>query len=166
MKAALLKEHSKAQAEYISNYIGKDRTKFNELITLFTGSVYRISQRAALTLSKCVDNNPELLTPHLEILIQNLQGTVHVAVKRNTLRVLQDIELPESLWGLTADICFKTLESRDEPIAVKVFAMTVLNNIAQKVPDLKNELRLIIEDQLPYGSAGFKSRAKKVLRTL
>lgn len=166
IKEELLKEHSKAQAEYIAGYIGSDPKRFSELITHFTGPTYRVSQRAAMTLSKCIDNDPGLLTPYLKTLVTNLQGDVHVAVKRNTLRVLQDVELPKPLWGITADICFKTLESNQEPIAVKVFAMTVLNNIVKKEPDLKNELRIIIEDQLPYGSAGFKSRARKIMKQL
>ncbi len=166
IKEELLKEHSKAQAEYIANYIGRDKARFSALVALFTGPIYRVSQRAAMTLSKCIDNHPELLSPHLKSLISNLEGDVHVAVKRNTLRVLQDIQLPKSLWGQMTEICFNVLTSGDEPIAVKVFAMTVLNNIVQKEPDLKNELKIVLEDQLPYGSAGFKSRATKILKTL
>jgi hypothetical protein len=42
----------------------------------------------------------------------------------------------------------------------------VLGNIAQKLPDLKKELQLVVEDQLPYASAGYKSRAKKIIKTL
>ena len=33
-------------------------------------------------------------------------------------------------------------------------------------PEIKPELKLIIEDQLPHQSAGFKSRAKMVLKQL
>jgi hypothetical protein len=49
---------------------------------------------------------------------------------------------------------------------VKVFGMTVLANLCEKLPELKNELRIIIEDQMPYGSAGFKSRGSKILKKL
>ncbi len=166
IKKELLKEHSKAQAEYIANFIGNDAAKFEELMRLFMSSHYRTNQRSAWVLSKCADKYPELIAPHIEPLIKNLKEDIHVAVKRNTLRVLQEIEIPKDLWGLTVDICFNTLASNQEPIAVKVFAMSVLHNIAQKEPDLKNELKMIIEDQLPYGSAGFKSRAKKILKQL
>lgn len=166
IRVELLKEHSKAQATKIADFIGNDTSKFDELIQLFLGDHYRTNQRAAWVLSKCSDRYPELLEPYFEPLIKNLNGHVHVAVKRNTLRVLQDIALPENLWGITVDICFKILESNQEAIAVKVFAMTVLNNIVQKEPDLKNELRIILEDQMDYGSAGFRSRAKKILKTL
>ena len=54
----------------------------------------------------------------------------------------------------------------DEPIAVKVFAMTVAANICKHEPELKNELQLVIEDQLENASAGFRARAKKVFKQL
>ena len=44
--------------------------------------------------------------------------------------------------------------------------MTVLYNITLKIPELADELKIIIEDQMPYGSAGFKSRGKKILKGL
>jgi hypothetical protein len=44
--------------------------------------------------------------------------------------------------------------------------MTVLANLAKKLPELKNELVPLIEDQMPFGSAGFISRGRKVLKEL
>jgi hypothetical protein len=44
--------------------------------------------------------------------------------------------------------------------------MTVLLNIVKYVPELKEELKIIIEDQMPYASAGFQSRGKKTLKAL
>jgi hypothetical protein len=82
------------------------------------------------------------------------------------LRLLQDREIPDTVLEEAADVGFKIMESKGEPIAVKVFAMTMLANICKKVPELKNELKLIIEDQMPYGSAGFRSRGGKILRQL
>jgi len=44
--------------------------------------------------------------------------------------------------------------------------MTVIYNLTEQLPDLARELRLLIEDQYDLGSAGFKSRGKKVLKQL
>ena len=60
-------------------------------------------------------------------------------------------------------ICFSFLQNPKEPIAVRVFSMTVLAQIAKKQPGLKKELTLMIEDQLPYAGPAFRSRARKVL---
>ncbi|MCK5279227.1 MAG: hypothetical protein KAQ62_19445, partial [Cyclobacteriaceae bacterium] len=58
------------------------------------------------------------------------------------------------------------LNSGKEPVAVKVFAMTVLFNIVQVYPELSEELEISIEEQMPFCSAGFKSRGRKVLKAL
>jgi hypothetical protein len=80
--------------------------------------------------------------------------------------MLQFIDIPKKHQGVIADICFKSLIDKKEPIAIRVFSMTVIANLAAKIPELKNELIPIIEEQLPYASAGFVSRGKKVLKEL
>ena len=95
-----------------------------------------------------------------------LKPGIHDAVKRNIVRLLQFISIPRSLQGKVADICFNYLNNPKEAIAVRVFSMTVLANLSTENPELKNELIPLIEDQLPFGSAGFRSRGIKVLRKL
>ena len=166
IRDTLLAEHSKAQSERIADYIGDSRERFAELTASFLSEDKELSRRAAWALSHCIDRHPALIKPHLEALIRNLRKDVHVAVKRNTVRVLQEVDIPERLLGEIADICFGYLADHQETVAVKVFAMSVLANICRREPDLGNELRLLIEDQLPYASAGFRSRAKRVLKEL
>ena len=111
--------------------------------------------------------HPELIKPHLKKIIYNLKAPgIHDAVKRNTVRFLQFIEIPKSLHGITLDICFGFLQDKKEPIAIKVFSMTVVANLVKIYPELKGELMAIIEDQMPYGSAGYVSRGKKILKQL
>lgn len=166
IKAALLQEHSKTQSLKIADYIGNSQERYDRLMELFLMEEYRVTQRAAWALQFATEAHPHLLDFHLRPVIENLQKPVHDAVKRNTLRFLQFVDLPEDLLGLAADICFAFLDDPKEAIAIRVFAMTVCYNICLKEPELGNELRLIIEDHLPHGSAGFKSRGKKILKAL
>ncbi|HEY3430380.1 MAG TPA: hypothetical protein VGK39_06865 [Cyclobacteriaceae bacterium] len=166
IKKEILKEHSKKQTAKVVNYIGNDPQRFKALVKTFLEGPYRITQRAAWPLALCVQDHPNLITPHLKEVLKMLgkPGT-HDAVKRNILRFLQDIDIPRKFYGFVTDKCF-TLMDPKEPIAVRVFSMTVLSNIVQHEPELKKELKIVIEDQLPYASAGYLSRAKKVLKTL
>lgn len=109
----------------------------------------------------CAEAHPELVAPYLEKMLDNLNQPVHDSVKRNTIRTFQDIDIPEKLQGKAADICFNFLCSKDETIGVKVFSMTVIHNLSKQHPDL-----VAIEEQLPYSSAGFKSRGSKILKEL
>jgi len=163
----ILNEHSKLQKDKITRYVGADPKRFAELVDVFLAGPYLITQRASWPISYCVEYNPTLIKPHLKKVLGILQKQdVHDAVKRNILRLLQFISIPKPLQGRTIDLCFYFLNNNKEPIAVRVFAMTVLANLAKENPDLKNEIIIIIEDQLPFGSAGFISRSKKVLKEL
>ncbi|HYG40159.1 MAG TPA: hypothetical protein VD908_16135 [Cytophagales bacterium] len=166
VKEALLKEQSKSQSLKIAGHIGNDPGKFSELMDLFLNGSYRITQRSAMVVNLCASKYPGLIIPYLEPVLLNLKNNVPEAVIRNTLRILQFVELPNALDGLAADICFSFLESSKTPVAIRVFAMTILFNICKKEPDLANELKILIEDQLPYSSAGFKSRGNKILREM
>lgn len=167
LKAEILKEHSKKQTDKIVKYVGKNGAKFKDLVSVFLAGPYRVTQRAAWPLSGCVEAHPSLVTPHLSTLIKQLdKAGIHDSVKRNTLRLLQFITIPKRLHGKVADICFKYLTDKKEPVAVQVFAMSALANIAQENPELKKELQLIIEDHLPFASAAYLSRARKVLKNL
>jgi hypothetical protein len=163
----ILKEHSTRQRNKIVAYVGKNPKRFAELVKVFLNGPYRVTQRAAWPLSYCVEAHPNLVKPHLKLLLKNmLKPGQHVAVKRNTLRLLQFVSVPKSLQGIVVDIGFKLLTDHKEPIAVKVFAMSALKDIALQEPELKNELIPVIEEQLPFASPAFISRARKVLKDL
>jgi hypothetical protein len=161
------RKHSRAQMLKIVQYVGADSKRFDELVKVFLNGPYRVTQRAAWPISNCVELHPTLVRPHLKKLLSYLgKKDEHDGVKRNILRLLQFISIPYSLQGKTVDLCFQFLRDTKQPIAIRVFAMTVLANLAKENPELKNEIIPLIEDQMPFGSAGFLSRGKKILKQL
>lgn len=167
LRAEILKEHSKAQCNTIVQWVGADQKRFDELFGLFLHDESRVVQRAAWPVSYCVDTHPALIKKHWKELVGYLnKPNLHAAVKRNSIRLMQDIEIPENHHGEIMNTCFKFLESPTEALAVKVFSMTVLCNLAKEYPEIIPELKLLIEDQFPHQTAGFKSRARRVLKQL
>lgn len=164
IRQALLEEHSKQQAQAIAAYIGKDTQRFGVLMSLFTGTEYRVIQRSAWVLSYVIRKYPSLLTPYLAQTIDLLTTPgLPTAVPRNILRVLQDIDIPEDLHGRLMDVCFRFIADPETPIAIKAFSLTVLDNLSGTYPEIRGELITTIQERLPYETAAFKSRAKKVL---
>jgi hypothetical protein len=162
---ALGQPQNKALVNKIVRYIGEDADRFEELVNLYLKGPYRITQHAAWPLGYCVEHHPKLIIPHLKKILDYLKTPgIHDAVKRNTLRLLQFIDIPGKYQGKISAICFDYLQDPKEAIAIRVFSMAVLARIAQHHPDMKQELRLIIEDHLPYASAAYRSRAQKVLK--
>lgn len=166
LESEILKEHSKRNTLRLTAWVGSSKKRFKQLMELFLNGEYRVTQRSAWIVRHCAEQHPKLIEPYInKMLDRMLEPGVHVAVKRNVIGILQDIDIPKKLWGKVAMLCFDFLES-NEPIAVRVFSMTVLANIAQHEPDLKKELRLIIEQRMPWEGQAFQARAKRTLMQL
>ncbi len=163
----LEKGHSKALTDKIVDYVGNRPLRFTRLVAVYLAGPYRVTQRAAWPLGYCIQRHPDLVKPHLaKLLWYAEQPGVHDAVKRNTVRMLQFIDIPRRYQGHVAALCLRFVGDAEQPIAVRCFSLTVLSNMVQTFPDLGRELRLIIEDQLPYYGPALRSRATRVLLQL
>lgn len=163
LRVLILSEHSRTMADAVVQRIGTDPKRLTALLELLSEGEYRLTQRAAYPLGIIGEKHPQLLQPHLHHLIQKLTEPAHPALYRNVLRLLEDVEIPVEEYGILADVGFKFLYAAETPIAIKAFAMTVLHKICLAEPELAEELCLYIEERLPYETAAFKSRGKKIL---
>lgn len=168
LRSEILAEHSRAQSLRIAKWIGRDTRRFQQLLDLFLYDEYRVVQRSAWVMRLVAEKHPALLSPHLPVIVGRMEEAgVPVAVKRNVLGVLQELPLPENLHGPVMNSCFAFLEDPQETVAVKSFAMTILARLAIHYPDIKNEIRLLIADQLENNpTPGIQSKARKVLKEL
>jgi len=164
IRDALLEVHSKEQATKIADHVGDDPERFAELMKCLLGPVYRVSQRAAWPVSYCIERHPDLAKPYFKDFIRALEGPEsHVAVRRNVARLLQFVEIPKRYQGRVFDACYNLLADPNETVAVRVFSMTVAANIAKDEPELLDELRMIATKYPQASTAGFRSRARRVL---
>ena len=169
IKETLLQEkiYTKTGANTITTYACSSPSHPDELMQCFTDKEYRIAQRAAWNVSDVTKRNPELIQPYLKEIVTQLERTdVHPAVIRNSVRILQTIEIPEALHSEVMNVCFNFIEQPATPIAVKAFALTALYNLSNYYPEIKVELQLIIEERIDNETAAFKSRGKKILQQL
>jgi hypothetical protein len=164
IRAVLLAEHSKSQTMKIVRYIDGDPVRFAELMDNFLGDTYRVSQRAAWAVNYCAEHHHELVKPYFKRLVEQLEREdVHVAVRRNVARTLQFVEIPPKLHGRVFDACYNLVDDAEQPVAVRVFALTVAAKIAKNEPELLDELRLVVEKHAPHTTIAFRTRAKHVL---
>jgi hypothetical protein len=165
LREEILKEHSKAQCTKIVNWVGVSQQRFDKLFKLFLTDEYRVVQRSAWPVSYCVIAHPAFIDKHWSALIKNLQKpNLHPAVKRNSIRLLQDTDIPEKHQGSIMDICFGYIVAPAEAVAVKAFSLTVLKNLSKLYPEIIPEIKLIIEEQIPHQTAAFKVRAKSFFK--
>lgn len=166
LRETILAEHSQANCNKIVKWVGRSQKRFDELFNLFLTSEYRVNQRAVWPISYCVIAHPDFIAKYFAKMINNLHKSgIHDAVKRNTLRLLKHIEIPRKFHGDIMDTCFHFLSSFDEPVAIKTFSLIILQNLSKQYPEIKNEIKLIIEERWEHETAAFHSTAKKFLKS-
>ncbi len=162
LRDIILEKHTKQQMLRVVDYIGNDKKRFDELMQLFLFDDYRVSQRASWAVLHCIQKNPAFAKKYLPLMLDNLKNPVHDAVVRNTVRILDLTDIPENLHAQVMDICFELVNKNQSPIAVKAFSIGVLTKLSKQYPELKNELKAIVDNQLPFASPAIKSRAKRI----
>lgn len=160
----LLKSRTKEHRDMIVHVAGKDPKHFATLLDImFHGKDPKLREYAAWPVSHIGYNHPHLSMPYCAELIEVLKKKDHPAVHRCALRILQKLDIPEDLKGKAFDVCFDMLCDVKRPIALRVFSMTVVHNIAKDEPELMVELKTVLREMYEFGSAGFKSRARKII---
>ncbi len=164
LRTQLLQAHSKENCNLIVAWVGNNQKRFDELFALFMSNETRIVQMSSWPLSFCVESHPNFIQKHFANLLKNIKRqNHHDAVKRHTLRILQFVKIPKKHQGAVMNMCFYFIQNITEKPTTKVFSLVVLENLSKLYPEIKEELCLIIETQMPHESAGFKSRAKKII---
>ncbi|MCE7071465.1 hypothetical protein LZG74_14200 [Dyadobacter sp. CY327] len=158
---------SKRRATEVAAYACIDSTHFQELMDCFVANDYRLAQRAAQSVSIAVSERPDLIAPHMGSLVDQLtRPGVHDAVIRNSVRIMQETEIPVELHGKVMDACFNFIQNRQIAIAIRAFSLTVLYNFSKIYPEIKNELGIIIEEAMEFETPAFRARGKKILANI
>ncbi len=74
--------------------------------------------------------------------------------------------LDTALEGALLDFSLQLVNNPTAEVVPRAFAMSAAQNLCLKYPDLKEELEAIIITHLPYTTAAFVSRGKRVIAAL
>jgi hypothetical protein len=123
--------------------------------------------RAAWMIDKIHEKHPELVVPYFPALTDFVLSTQNSGKKRHLLKLISLHDIPEENMALLLNFCIEVFSNATEPVAIRVHAMQILFNIAQKEPDFAGELIDLIENEIEcHGSAGIASRGRKLLAKL
>jgi len=123
----------------------------------------KLAWRSAYVIDLIHDVNPTIVEPYLENIANEVVKLNNQSIKRHYLRILTQHDISDLASGLLVDACFKWLTEEETPIAVKAHCMSILHNLCQTFPEMKPELKMVLENLLPYGSKGEVNRAKRIL---
>lgn len=168
LKNQLLTEHSKSNTLKMLQWIGNDEYRIEQLIRLLLSDDSRVVQLASWLVSSLAERHPALMEKYLsEIILRMTDDNQHVGVRRNMIRALQFMPIPQILQGQVLGACFSFLADPKEGNVVQVFSMTVIERMTKEYPELIPEFKSIIEWNLDNEpSPAFRNRAQRILLRL
>ena len=152
----------RSQMMTLVDYVGDNSDRFEPLFEIFCFGPTRLAQRASWVVSNCVEKWPSLIEGKFEVLLKQIEEPTHAAIKRNAVRLLQFIDIPNEWQGQIYQKCFDLAHSPKEAIAVRSFSLQVLFQIARDQPFLLEELEELLHDCARSDSAGIISRVKNL----
>jgi hypothetical protein len=161
LREVLAAAHSRIQTDRIVRWVEKDQRKFAELFRIFNGNETRLAQRASWVLSIILSSHPSLLKNYYRDLLNKLKTTgQHNAIYRNGLKAIGSIDIPEEFEGEVMDLCFKMLASPDRAIAVQAHALSILEQLAKKHPEIIPEIKTITDIHITEKTAALRVRTR------
>lgn len=159
--AALRQEHSRAQTDKVAAWTMADVRRYGRMINLMTGDDRLLTQRAAWVVCVVGEANPEWVVRHLPRLLDHLaRPGLHPAVVRGIFRLLQNVPIPGRLEGRVLSLAFAALGGT-AAVAVKAYSLTILKRLAAKSPEILDEVRAILAEELPNAAPAVRSRARR-----
>ena len=167
LEQLILADRSKSKIMHIAKMIGNDTKLFAQLWHIIMTGEKPLPQRAAWLLDYCIQDHPDLLAAYYEDAITLLKNkNLHNAIHRSIAKSLSQTTIPEKYHGELFSLCMDLLLSPNTKIAIKAHCMQIAFQIAKPYKELREELRLVIEELLPSGSPGIQSRGKRILSAL
>lgn len=169
IRAELLKYQvqSRVHSLRIAEYAISSEVTFAEMMRCFFSDETRLAQRAAWCVDWINQHNPDFLEPYIDSLVQQLERPDSSdAMIRNSLRILEDRTIPEIYHGTVLNHCFDFIQKRDIPVAIKAFSLQIVFELSKNYPDIRSELKWLIQENIEYETAAFRSRGKKILGRL
>lgn len=163
-----LVDSSRALADITANIVYENPELLGCLTDLVLSEESPYAQRAARVLAICSLQYPELFVRVRQKITGKIARVQNDGVIRNLFMIYAEMPLAFTSKERTVlmNLCFDFLISMKTAVSIKVYSMEILYKMVAEMPDIGMELYSIIENQLPFSSAGFKSRGKKILKKL
>jgi hypothetical protein len=129
------------------------------------------SMRAAWLMGHAAIHYPELVKKQLPHVIKLLkQPNLHTGTIRCSIRLFQELYLPDAYCGEMFDICINYAKNGLMPHAVRAFSINLLGIICKRYPDLSSEVMLVLNElesfPQPPSITHCVKKAKKLISSL
>lgn len=164
----ILSDSSRKTADAAVRLIEQKPELFGDFLDFSLRDEPQYAMRAARVLALITEKNPSFASSYIIKIMKSLPDISNDGLKRDFIKILglYKIDMDDDNLGILVDFCFKWLNASEEKIAIKVYSMDLLFQVCKHYPDMQNELRASIEDQMEKGSGAIRSRGNEILRQM
>jgi len=150
------------RANEVARLVFRHPRRFRELIKCLWNENPVLRSRAADAAEKVSVKNPRLLNRHKAELLGLLAEAEQIELRWHLAAMVPRLRLTVRERQRAAAALHQYLEDRSS--IVKTFALQGLTDLAQNAPDLRINVKHLLEDALQSGTAAMRARARKLLK--
>ncbi len=163
-------------SKHLANSSFADRRVWAKEITAEHGTLQKLlpllfgekktAYRFSWLLSDVGDADKDVLFDALPYLFDNRHKITAPGFEQQFVKYWRICGVPEVHKGEAIDLMFGYILDPKVNTHIKTISLTVLHSLCNEYPELKNELKLCIEDQLEHATVSFRKTADKILSEL
>jgi hypothetical protein len=152
--------------KYYAGLVAAQPTLIPDLLTLCLETKYPFPQYSSWLLAHVADKYKELLAEFQPQLMDIVFQSPDQSVQRNISGAL--LNFPRIVYkeGEWLELLFQFLQDPQFKVALKSYSMQLIVGFLEDYPELKNELKSILESGMEEGSPAYRAGARKVLNHL
>lgn len=163
LASRLEKNINKQAAVAIATEIIQNEALFTELWTTIRTGEPPLPRRAAWVLESVVARAPWLWQRIYDEAVEVIQEEQHHgAIYRNLMKLFAEQAVPERHESFLYDLALQWVLLPQKPVAVRAHALSLAAKIAAPIPELREEVLLVLQEILEWGEAAIQSRGKKI----
>jgi len=165
LATSLREDRSSENRQRWAKYIVNNNISMRSLLPLLDAE-HPIGMRFTWLFGDIVLLDKTILNPIVLSCFQRRNDITSPGNTRTLDKLLCLVGVPEELEGTVVDELFKWILDPKIKVAVKVFAIDTIAQLAIKYPALKEELLIVLDDQWDKNSVAFRARGRQVRKRL
>lgn len=165
LSTSLIEDQSSENRKRWANYLIENQIDLKDFVDLML-SERKLALRLIWLVGDLCEQNAAYVAPAVSAFYALKNQVKFPNYDRSLAKMFLWCGIPENREGEIIDVLFSWILDSKVSVATKTNAMLALQKIMLKYPELKQELKLVIEDQLDKNSVSFGTCAKKILQDL
>jgi hypothetical protein len=126
----------------------------------------KIGMRYSWLIGGLLDMKPELVKEHVHYFYKHLNEADFPNYDRSIAKLFYLAGCPDDLKGEVINLLFQWLNDPGISVSTKNYAAQALTKISEEIPDLKNELILVLTEQRFRNKTSFEKLSAHLIKAL